>query len=70
MTSITTIKPVEILEGDVLVTDDGTGWTATENARIVGGEVRCDVRFIDGGLSTRVWDAGASVTFAVERKGA
>jgi hypothetical protein len=65
MTEITI--PVRLInEGDELVGNGVTYWTAMANAQKVGASVHLIVRFADGGSGERVWD-DPNVEITVQR---
>lgn len=54
--------PERVVAGDQFIDDKGNHiWTALYDATVVGAEVHIAVQFaVDGGCSTRVWEAGGS----------
>lgn len=52
-----------IREGDEFLSTDGSTnyWTAAQDAQHVGNEIHLNVRFVDGGSGTRVWDRGTKL---------
>jgi hypothetical protein len=56
MAELVTIPVSEIREGDELIANGITYWTAVRNANRSGGKIHLDVQYVDGGTGTRVWD--------------
>jgi len=51
------VKVKSVKKDDAFIdAQNDVGWTAVTDAREIRAEIRIDVRFPDGGISTRVWD--------------